>query len=211
MSNNRQVPDSWDDSVFDSSRESRHLEGGRPSGTSTPNQSDGEGEGLSQTQQLLRTNQQPCTAHKKQHAPLTTVHSTQPPSLQQLFTQSEHRSCRHHRYTRTQIEHEVGREGIGKQLNVNKHAHMAGRQTGKHTLAALHNIPTLQPTVIHNTRSHHKSTQRIAVITVGCVRVGWGWSAAPSAAELLEFPVILAGGQGGGGRNHPVPEPRSMV
>ena len=43
MSKNRVVPNSWGDSVFDSSGESRHIEGGRPSGTSTPNQSDGEG------------------------------------------------------------------------------------------------------------------------------------------------------------------------
>ena len=43
MSENRVVPDSLEDSVFDSSGESRHIEGGRPSGTSTPNQSDGEG------------------------------------------------------------------------------------------------------------------------------------------------------------------------
>ena len=45
MSKNRVVPDSWEDSVFDSSGESRHIEGGRPSGTYTPNQSDGGGEG----------------------------------------------------------------------------------------------------------------------------------------------------------------------
>ena len=45
MSKNREVPDSWDDSVFDSSGNSHHLEGGMPSGTSTPNQSDGEGGG----------------------------------------------------------------------------------------------------------------------------------------------------------------------
>ena len=43
MSRNQVVPDSWEDSVFASSGESRHIEGGRPSGTSTPNQSDGEG------------------------------------------------------------------------------------------------------------------------------------------------------------------------
>ena len=45
MSEVRVVPDSGGDSVFDSSGESRHVEGGGPSGTSTPNQSDGEGEG----------------------------------------------------------------------------------------------------------------------------------------------------------------------
>ena len=43
MSKSRVVPDSWEDTVFDSSGECRHIEGGRPSGTSTPNQSDGEG------------------------------------------------------------------------------------------------------------------------------------------------------------------------
>ena len=70
---------------------------------------------------------------------------------------------------------------------------MAGRQTVKHTLAALYNIHRLPPTITHNTRSQHKSTQHIAVTTVGCVRVGWGWGvgSAPSAAELVEFPVIL--------------------
>ena len=45
MSEVRVVPDSGGDSVFDSSGESRHVEGGGPSGTSTPNQSDGEGGG----------------------------------------------------------------------------------------------------------------------------------------------------------------------
>ncbi len=45
MSEVRVVPDSWEDSVFDSSGENRHVQGGRPSGTSTPNQSDGEGGG----------------------------------------------------------------------------------------------------------------------------------------------------------------------
>ena len=47
-------------------------------------ESSGEGEGLSQAQQLLKINQQSRTAHKKQHAPLTTVHSTKPPSPQQV-------------------------------------------------------------------------------------------------------------------------------
>ena len=45
MSEVRVVPDNWEDSVFDTSGESRHVQGSRPSGTSTPNQSDGEGEG----------------------------------------------------------------------------------------------------------------------------------------------------------------------
>ena len=45
MSKNRVVPYSWEDSVFDSSGESHHIEGGRPSGTSTPNQSDWGGGG----------------------------------------------------------------------------------------------------------------------------------------------------------------------
>ena len=43
------MPDSSENSLFDSSGESGHYERGRPSGTSTPNQSDrdggGEGEG----------------------------------------------------------------------------------------------------------------------------------------------------------------------
>ena len=45
-------------------------------------ESSGEGEGLSQAQQLLKINQQSRTAHKKPHAPLTTVHSTKLPSPQ---------------------------------------------------------------------------------------------------------------------------------
>ena len=43
MSEVQVVPDSGEGSVFDSSGESRHVEGGGPSGTSTPDQSDGEG------------------------------------------------------------------------------------------------------------------------------------------------------------------------
>ena len=35
MSEVQVVPDSWEDSVFDSSGENRHVQGGRPSGTST--------------------------------------------------------------------------------------------------------------------------------------------------------------------------------
>ena len=79
----------------------------------------------------------------------------------------------------------MGREGIGKQLKVNKHAYMSGRQTEKHTLQNIHTLP---PTVIHNTRNHHKPTQHIAVTTVGW---GGGGGSAPSASELVEFPVIL--------------------
>ena len=45
MSEVQVVPDSGEGSVFDSSGESRHVEGGGPSGTSTPDQSDGEGGG----------------------------------------------------------------------------------------------------------------------------------------------------------------------
>ena len=68
---------------------------------------------------------------------------------------------------------------------------MTGRQTDKHTLAALYNIHTLPPTTIQNTRNHHKSTQHIVATTVRCVRDGGGGGSAPSAEEPVEYPVIL--------------------
>ena len=45
MSDGWGIPSDLEDPVFDSSEERHHSEGGRPSGTSTPNQSDGEGGG----------------------------------------------------------------------------------------------------------------------------------------------------------------------
>ena len=43
MSDGGAVPSDCEDSVFDSGEEHHHSEGERPSGTSTPNQSDGGG------------------------------------------------------------------------------------------------------------------------------------------------------------------------
>ena len=78
MSNNRQVPDSWDDSVFNSSGESRLLEGGRPSGISTPNQADGEGEGvierISPIRQLKAYKTTPSVKRKLETHPHTLHH-----------------------------------------------------------------------------------------------------------------------------------------
>ena len=148
------------------------------------------GGGLSPIQQSLTTNQQPHTAHKQQHAPLTTAHSNQPPSLQQA-TASVH-SVKTPLLSTPQIHTDTSRtrdgEGGDWQTDVNKHAHMAGRRTGKHTLAALYNIYTLPPTTIHSTRSHHKHpTYHSLNSGVRPGGVGCGWGSVPSAAEPTSF------------------------
>ena len=125
-------------------------------------------------QQSLKTNQQACTSHEKQHVPLTTQQlGTQPPWPQQASALVY--PIRTPLLPVPQIHTDTSRTQGGEegdwQTDVNKHAHMAGRQTGKHVLTVLNNIHTLPPTTIH---SHHKPTQHIAVTTVGCVRMGWG-------------------------------------
>ena len=76
MSKNRVVPDSWEDSVFDSSGESRHREGGRPSGTSTQTSQMGQTvtARISPIRQLKRYKTTPSVKRKNRNT------STQTPS-----------------------------------------------------------------------------------------------------------------------------------
>ena len=256
MSEVRVVSDSGGDSVFDSSGDSRHVQGDGPSGTSTPDQSDaeggetvtvrlspikqrksykttpsvkrkmrntsthtpspatskhvkrrakrvdvvsivsessGEGEGLSQAQQLLKTNKQSRAAHKKQHAPLTTVHSTKPPSPQQatapvhpiktplLPTPQVHTDT-----YRTRGEEEGGWQTVQRQQT---------RTHGRQTNGQTHTGSTLQHT--HASTNHHSQHTQPAQINTtyrshnSGARPGGVGGSASSAAELVEFPVIL--------------------
>ena len=125
---------------------------------------------------------------RKKPATLNTAHSDQPPSLQQA-TASVH-SVQTPLLSTPQIQTSRTRGGEGGdwQTDVNKHAHMAGRQTGKHVLTVLNNIHTLPPTTIHSTRSHHKHpTYHSLNSGVRPGGMGCRWGSVPSAAEPTSF------------------------
>ena len=213
--------------MFDSSGESRHIEGGRPSGTSTPNQSDGEGVGgetvterISPIRQLKGYKRTPSVKrklethlHTLRHQQLvntlkegreggcggrsqhcvgefwggggalaniavtqnksTATHRTQETTRASVYS-SQHTatltaaghcpcsSCQHHRYTRTQIEHGVGREGGEWQTVKRKQTRTHGRETNGQT----HTGSTLQHT--HVSTDHYSQHTQPAQINTTC-------------------------------------------
>ena len=191
MSEVRVVSDSGGDSVFDSSGDSRPVQGDGPSGTSTPDQSDAEG-GETVTVRLSPIKQRKSyktTPSVKRKMRNTSTHTPSPAT-------SKHVKRRAKRVDVVSIVSESSGEGDGL---------LQAQQLLKIHTKYMHRLP---PTIIHNTRSRHKSTQRIAVTTVGCVQVGGGGGVRFLGGRARRGPCHSY--RQGGGR-HPVPEPRPMV
>ena len=163
------------------------------------------------TQQSLRTNQQPHTAHKKQHAPLTTVHSTQPPSPQQV-TAPVH-PIRTPLLPTPQIHTDTNRtrggEGGDWQTVGRKQTCTHGRQANgqTHTVANTHWQRSTTYTRFHQPPvTAHAATTCISQSQQWGVS-GWGKvGVRPLGAEFVGFPVVLtdrgAGVTGSGASAH---------